>query len=160
MPSPRRAKMAKRKPKKQVFAPPVKTKEVPRLAVLPGAETSDSRICWRFCHVDHDGPWGFGKVDAQMLQWLLERLARFESMTMNELFHSGGYPGADYDVATIPNAAALDRLEEIGLSDMTKIHRLRLKGEARLYGFLNGHVFHVVWWDPNHEVWPSRLKHT
>lgn len=152
--------MAKRKPKKQVFAPSVKTKEVPRPAVLPGAETSDSRICWRLCHVDHDGPWGFGKIDSPTLRWLMERLARFESMTINELFHSGGYPGVDYDVASIPNTAALNRLDEIRLPDMTKIHRLQLSSTARLYGFLIDHVFHVVWWDPEHEVWPSKKKHT
>lgn len=150
----------KRKPKKQVFAPNVKTKEVPTRSVLPGAETSDSRICWRFCHVDHDGPWGFEKVDPQTLRWLMERLSLVESMTINQLFHSGGYPGADYDVASIPNAVALGRLEEIGLSDMTKVHRLRFTGTARLYGFLVDHVFHIIWWDPNHEVWPSKLKHT
>ena len=152
--------MAKDKAKKRVSTPAVPRKETPHRLALPGAENSDARICWRFCHVDHDGPWGFGKVDAPMLRDILDKLAHFESMTINELFNFSSYPGTDYDVASLPTTAALDRLEEIGLSDMTKIHRLRLRGERRLYGFLVGHVFHVVWWDPNHEIWPSKLKHT
>lgn len=133
---------------------------MPRRSLLPGAETSDKRICWRFRHVDHDGPWGLENVDGQTLRWLCERLAQFESMTVNEIFNNGDEPGKDYDVHRIPNRTALDRLEEMGLGDMTKIWRLRLQGKLRLYGFLLDNVFHVVWWDPKHEIWESKKKHT
>ncbi|WP_200827512.1 hypothetical protein [Thermomonospora echinospora] len=110
--------------------------------------------------MDHEGPWGFDKVEPETLRWLFDRLGQLETMTVNEIFNRGDYPGKDYDVETIPNVEALDRLEQIGLADMTKIWCLRLQGEPRLYGFLHGHVFHIVWWDPKHEIWPSRLKHT
>lgn len=110
--------MAKSKAKRQVSTPTVPRKETPHHLALPGGENSDARICWRFCHIDHDGPWGFNKVDAPMLRDILDKLAHFESMTIRELF------------------------------------------TRRLYGFLLGHVFHVVWWDPDHEIWPSKLKHT
>ncbi|HMH92267.1 MAG TPA: hypothetical protein VK586_14425 [Streptosporangiaceae bacterium] len=43
---------------------------------------------------------------------------------------------------------------------MTKISVIRFAGEPRLYGFRDRNVFHVVWWDPRHEIWPSRKKHT
>jgi hypothetical protein len=127
---------------------------------LPGSGESERRPCWRFSHVDHDGPWGFAEVKPAELCQILRCLASFETMTLNEIFHSGGYPGKDYDVATIPNREALQRLEEMGLADQTKIWALRLQGEPRLYGFLDENIFHVVWWDPKHEVWPSRKKHT
>jgi hypothetical protein len=52
------------------------------------------------------------------------------------------------------------RLDVIGLADMTKISVFRVTGEKRLYGFRCSNVFHVVWWDPQHVVWPSRKKHT
>jgi hypothetical protein len=149
-----------KKPKKQVSTPPVKLKEVPRRTVLPGAGTSDDRICWRFSHIDHDGPWGFEKVGAPKLRWIMDRLSHFETMTIDELFHRNGYPGKDYEIEKIPTSAALVRLEEIGLSDMTKISVLRLQGEPRMYGFRVGHAFHVVFWDPEHQIWPSELKHT
>lgn len=35
------------------------------------------------------------------------------------------------------------------------IFRFRLNGEQRLWGFRRGRVFHVVWWDPEHQVCPS-----
>jgi hypothetical protein len=92
-----------RRAKKRVSTPQVKRKEIPKRSLLPESETSDERLCWRFTHVDHEGPWGF---------------------------------------------------------DRTKIWCLRLQGAPRLYGFLVGHVFHIVWWDPDHEIWPSRLRNT
>ncbi len=33
-------------------------------------------------------------------------------------------------------------------------------GERWLYGFLHDNVFHVIWWDPHHEIFPSKLKKT
>ena len=140
-------------------APARPAKQVHDLA-FPGADTTDERPCWRFTHVDHDGPWGFDAVAPAVLTDMLRRLAQFESMTLNELFHSGGYPGKDYDVESIPNPAALARLEAIGLADQTKIWGLRLGGKPRLYGFLWGNIFNVVWWVPEHDIHPSHLKHT
>src|SRR5690606_20222733 len=69
---------------------------VPSTAVLPRVETSDDRICWRFCHVDQDGPWGFGELT---IAELMTKLADFESMTLREIFNLGEEPGKHYDLA-------------------------------------------------------------
>ncbi len=81
-------------------------------------------------------------------------------MKVGEAFPGGGYPGKEYDIEDIPTAEARKRLDAIGLADMTKISVFRLGGEERLYGFRCDNVFHVVWWDPEHVIWPSHLKHT
>ena len=85
---------------------------------------------------------------------------KFESMTVHEAFHKGDYPGKCYELEALPNPRARERLEVLNLADQTKIWRLRIGGTGRLYGFLTGNVFHVVFWDPDHEVWPSQLKNT
>jgi len=117
-------------------------------------------MCWRFSHVDHEGPWSFRDVDTDTFCWILERLANFETMTVNEVFRNGEEPGKSYDVEALPTAEARERLEAMRLSDQTKIHRLRFQGKQRLYGFLHENVFHVIWWDPEHKVWPSKLRNT
>jgi hypothetical protein len=155
-PSPQSPSKRKERPERD----PGAAKQPPRRPALPGADSSDDRLCWRFTHVDHDGPWGFGDTDTASLRQIMNGLANFESMTVNEAFLRGGYPGKDYDVEAIPTKAAHDRLEAMGMPDMTKIWALRLGGEPRLWGFLLGNIFHVVWWDPRHEIWPSTLKHT
>jgi len=148
---------AKRKPAAQ----PSKRKETPRnLPELPGADNSDTRLCWRFTHVDNEGPWGLSRLEMAVVTQLLGHLTKFEKMTINEAFHNGGYPGKDYEVDSLPNPEARDRLEALGLADQTKIWNLRCGGKERIWGFLTGNVFHVVFWDPDHAIWPSQLKHT
>ena len=138
-----------------------KRKETPRSTPeLPGAETSGDRICWRFKHFDHEGPWSFAGMSGEELCDLMKRFAQLETMTVGEAFPGSGYPGKEYDVENIPTAEAWERLDAIGLADMTKISVFRLGGEPRLYGFRCGNVFHVVWWDPGHVIWPSHKKHT
>lgn len=38
--------------------------------------------------------------------------------------------------------------------------RFRLSGEQRLWGFRKRNVFHIVWWDPEHKVYPTEKSHT
>lgn len=148
----------KRKKRPAPTSPPAKTTPSPH--TFPGSDTSDQRLCWRFGHVDEDGPWGLAGVDADTLRWLLDKLARIEDMTVNQAFHQGDEPGKHYDPSKIPTPQARDRLHEMNLADQTQISRLRFQGQPRLYGFMVGNVFHVVWWDPNHEIWPALKKHT
>lgn len=152
-----------RKPRKGVapLGGPTRPKPVADLSrLLPAAANSDDRICWRFGHVDDDGPWGLKCLNAGQWAELFAQLVQFESMTIHELFHRGDEPGKHYDVAAIPNPMALERLEQMQLSYMDRISRLRIGGTGRLYGFLHANAFHVVWWDPRHEVWPSQKRHT
>lgn len=122
-------------------------------------EVMARRLLWRFSDVDHDGDWSFSSMNPSDLVDVLQRLGSFESMTVREIFYTGDNPGKHYDVPTLPKPA-LGRLIELGREDETKLARLRLTGERRLYGFLRDHVFHILWWDPTHDVYPSQKKHT
>lgn len=126
---------------------------------LPGAETSHQRVSWRFAHVDHEGPWGFDDIQPDVLCEILRKLADCESMTLAELRNTRRF-FKEYDLPGGLCRQALDRLTAMRRDDMTKIHRLEFTGTQRLYGFLEGNIFHVVWWDPSHAVYPSSLKHT
>ncbi|WP_435212520.1 hypothetical protein [Streptomyces sp. bgisy034] len=66
----------------------------------------------------------------------------------------------EYDLPSGLCKEALDRLVAMGRDDQTKIHRLQFTGTQRLYGFLEGNIFHVVWWDPDHEVYPTSPRNT
>ena len=35
------------------------------------------------------------------------------------------------------------------------LFRFRITGEQRLWGFRSNRMFHVIWWDPNHQVYPT-----
>lgn len=128
-------------------------------SLLPGSNNSGDRLCWRFTHVDHEGRWGFDRIESAVLCEVLKKLADCESMTVSEL-RATRRLFKEYDLPSGLCKDALDRLTVMRRDDMTKIQRLEFTGLQRLYGFLEGNVFHVVWWDPMHEVFPPTLKHT
>ncbi|MDX1890113.1 hypothetical protein [Mycolicibacterium sp. 050158] len=83
-------------------------------------------------------------------------------MSVAELFAPGSEEGKRYPAQELPNVDAISRLVELELDDQTEIARLRISGKRRLYGFLaeGGQDFYVLWWDPNHEIWPSTPRNT
>lgn len=127
---------------------------------LPQGQTTRSRPSWRFGMADREGPWSLSICDGSTLHALMEKLRDFESMTCSELERSGD-PLKHYEVDSLPTKQARERLEQLRLDDQTRISRLRLTGKQRLYGFMDeDNTFHVLWWDPEHEVWPSTLRNT
>lgn len=128
-------------------------------ALLPGAATSLERVSWRFTHVDHDGRWGFDQIEPAALCEMLRKLGGIESMTVAEIRASRGF-FTEYELPSGLCKEALARLSAMNREDMTKISRLRFSNTQRLYGFLEDNVFHVVWWDPNHDVYPTSPRNT
>ncbi|TCO33049.1 hypothetical protein EV652_10348 [Kribbella steppae] len=90
---------------------------------------------------------------------VLGKLGNIESMTWKELLAPDNILAKQYEVEKMP-AHAQKRLTDINRADLTQLVRFQLSGKNRLYGFLVDHVFHVLWWDPEHQVWPSKLRHT
>jgi len=66
-----------------------------------------------------------------------------------------------HDVTDICNDAQAD-LARSRLSETfgDTIFGFRLDGRKRLWGFRQGRVFHVVWWDPMHKVYEVSKRHT
>ena len=59
-----------------------------------------------------------------------------------------------YSVTSICQEAQ-DRLVELEKDDVDSVFRFRLSGRRRFYGLLREHVFMVLWWDPEHNVYPT-----
>jgi len=52
---------------------------------------------------------------------------------------------------------AQNRLIDLKLDDQEHIFRFRLTGKHRLYGFVAGIIFSIVWFDELHLVYPTRV---
>jgi hypothetical protein len=148
-----------RKESPALQAPRKKGGVKPSSSVLSGGDTSDQRISWRFGKADFDGRWGFAKVKAEQWPEIMAKVAHCESMTVTELRASRDL-FKTYDLPSSIIAEAADRLAELNLDDLTQIHRIRFTGKQRLYGLLRENIFYVIWWDPLHEICPSKLKNT
>lgn len=116
-------------------------------------------LVWRFADHDPAGNYALSTIRQADLGNLLTRLAAFETMTVDELFGPGG-PGKFYDTESLPDKHAKARLTATQHDDEDRVHVLRCTGRRRLYGFLRGNVFHILWWDPKHAVFPSKKRHT
>lgn len=167
--------MARKKPKRARLAPeggwPTPGKQVPAEAraeargkqVPPlGVENEQvqkRRPVWRFTDLDDEGPWTLSGCSHADLPDIFAKLRTFETMTIGEIFAPGSEHGKTYSTAELPRPAQ-KRLEEIQKDDETAVSRLRFSGQKRFYGILREHVFHVLWWDPEHTVFPSMKKNT
>lgn len=139
--------------------PAISNTKNPRLLDVDHPEVRERRMVWRFTEVDTGGAWPPAAIGQSALADLLSKMGSFESMTVGEIFKPGSEHGKRYAVENLPEPT-LRRLRDLERDDETEIARLRCGGAPRLYGFLREHVFHVVWWDPTHAVYPSPKKHT
>ncbi|MCW4458205.1 hypothetical protein [Microbacterium sp. MPKO10] len=122
-------------------------------------EVLSRRLVWRFSDVDRDGEWDPAAVSPKQMADLLAKMANYESMKLREIFASGSQHGKKYVVDEMPPKVK-KRLVDIERDDETELVRLRCGSKPRLYGFLREHIFHILWWDAEHKVYPSKKKHT
>jgi hypothetical protein len=133
----------------------------PKLAprVQETVDFSGSHPTWSFANLDLYGPFGWSLLAAEMLEQLLDRLRAWESMTWHQIKMEGRKRNHSIKVADCSKLAQ-QRLVEIKLDDVEDLFSLGVQGKPRVVGILDRNVFKFLWWDPEHLVCPSELKHT
>jgi hypothetical protein len=121
----------------------------------------DHHPAWQFSLLDWEGEWGWQNLTPETWQNILEKLKNFESMTWGEI-ESGDQNDSSHEVLLkdCPNTNVRKRLEELKLDDIDSLFSLRLSGKERIYGILEGSVLKLLWFDPEHTIWPVEKKHT
>ncbi len=149
--------MGKRK-SKRVLAPKSKplSKKNPRQ--VASLDSDLKKPAWQFNEIDWGGLWGWHKLEAKKWQENLPKLGHFETRTWADIKSDGN--NHVVDIQNSPNPEVLKRLAEIHQDDIDELFSLRLSGKERLWGILDNHILKILWWDMNHEVWPSKKKHT
>jgi hypothetical protein len=131
-----------------------------RARAMSAAQDWDGRPpTWSFSRFDFDGPWGCGPVDGSALEQILRRLSDFESMTWAEM-RLGKHPPAKPIPIQHLCAQAQARLAEIRQDDFDALWELHVAGLPRLWGIRTQAVFNLLWFDLDHAVCPSHLRHT
>ena len=127
--------------------------KTPRSAVVPSS--ARERPSWSFMIMDVDGPWCFYRK-AEQLRAVIDGLRPYETMTWAEI---EGRRDHFIDRSTIIGDAQ-KRLETIRHDDVDELFSLHLGGKPRVWGIRDGSVLRLLWWDPEHQICPSHLKHT
>ena len=119
---------------------------------------------WNF-HSCDTGQWAFSKETAGDEFWkdILPKLKGWETMTWQQILVADKKHNHYIDVETL-NKVARDRLEQLKIEAQDVIS-LRVMGQHRLYGYMDGSVFNLLWFDNEHGdndhcVCRSNKKHT
>lgn len=112
--------------------------------------------------------WNFSRCDIDHEQWSLScckdifndiilKLIDFERRTWGEIENDKDHN--HWIDATSLSKEAQDRLIQ-KYPEYDRVFSLRLTGKLRLIGTIQGGVFFVFWYDPEHQVCISNKKHT
>ncbi|MFR6280946.1 MAG: hypothetical protein ACLUKK_07170 [Lacrimispora saccharolytica] len=117
--------------------------------------------------------WAFQRCDKEHPKWsittcslygdIIEKLISFEGQTWAEIQAASGgkKSGTNHHFENISDLsrAAQKRISDLRLN-IDQVFSLRLSGKVRLYGILEDGVFFILWYDPEHEIYPSHKRHT
>jgi len=119
---------------------------------------------WRFVNCDQD-MWSFSQEHIGDVVWteIFPRLMSLENQTWSEILLKAKKQNHSIDVSEL-NKIARDRLATRYIEAESLIS-LRVTGNHRLYGYMTGRVFNILWYDDDHGdnntcVCRSYLKHT
>lgn len=106
---------------------------------------------WRFQVLDMDGEWSWRKLDPADIMSLLGTLRSYETMKWREICDHKSCGSISKDKLS-PEAQA--RLAELEQDDAEELFKLRINKKSRVWGIRDRQVFKILWWDPEHQVYP------
>jgi hypothetical protein len=117
----------------------------------------DKCPAWHLDLIDLKGPWGWENVGKEFFfTEIIPKIKNFEKMFWKEILNKQNH---EVQVAQICKEAQ-KRLKHIDCDDIENLVSLRLSGTQRIWGFREDNIFKILWWDPDHQVYPSKKKHT
>lgn len=114
-------------------------------------------ISWRFSHADKSGPFAWTCFDdAATTAEVLAHLISVEGLSENDLLKGGSHAIEIHKLCKEAQA----RLYDLQHDDLDTVFSLRVTGQRRVFCIHHGNIMRVLWYDPEHKVCPSNLKHT
>ena len=136
-----------------------------RTVKVTGFSTDGKKVIWLFDMIDRAGRFAFDLNRPDFLyREVLEKVIDYGNMTWAEVkrqTHDEGKSKHHQLSLDMLSKDALDRfnarhLEEYGDS----IFSFALQNKLRIVGIRENEYFHVLWYDPKHEICPSKKRHT
>ena len=115
----------------------------------------DKNPSWRFSKEDTSSKWTI--FNDEIKDTLLPYLKQIETQTWGQIF-SDEKKNHYVPVSNFINEAK-KRLEAMKIFE-DELFSLRIQGKIRLYGLIIEGIYYVLWYDNQHEIYPSKKKHT
>lgn len=122
-----------------------------KAAKIEHAHIEGLPLAWRFSGCDTAGPFAWTALDDPEYKQVIEALHEFEKKNWNEILATGSHPIEAYRI----EKAARDRLVAIEQDDIDELMSFRLSGKNRVWCIRIQNIMRVIWWDPEHQVYPT-----
>lgn len=131
----------------------------PKIAEDPQSFLGNHPV-WSFKSLDNGyHKWGFVHTD-DLFGKVISKLKENEGMTWGEIMSSSGGrthgTNNHYEDVSKLIPEAQKRWRNLHLEEYDRVFSLRLNGVQRLYGILQDGVFRIVWFDQEHEIYPTK----
>lgn len=147
-----------KKNKQPTFKEVVSTNKQPKIGSDP-QDYYQKNPAWRISKMEFVDPFGWHILDVNKVLDIQKKLIGFESMTWREILVDSRKQNHTVSVESLCKQAR-DRLTEIDLDDLDELTSLRLSGAERVWGILDQGIMNLLWWDPDHQVYPVEKKNT
>lgn len=132
-----------------------RSKKTPKSRTI--VSTQNKKLVWKVARIDDDSPWGWNQITCpDFLRNIWGKMHNFETMTWGEILGRHHHAIAVNDIIE----PAQNRLEQLGHDDQAELISFRLSNTQRIWAIRSGEEAFLLWWDPNHEICPSHLRHT
>jgi hypothetical protein len=132
--------------------------KMPRVAEEPHS-IMDARPSWRLSNLRMKAPFGWDAIDRDDMKQVIAHFKSLESMTWSDILVASRKHNHHCDVARMSrNAQAC--IEEDWQGGVDDVLTIRLTNKKRVWGILEGAIVYLLWWDPEHDVYPSLKKNT
>ena len=123
----------------------------------PIVSTQNKKLVWKVARIDDNSPWGWNQITCpDFLRKIWDKMRDFGTITWGEILGRHHHAIAVNDIIK----PAQNRLEQLGHDDQAKLVSFRLSNTERIWAIRSGEEAFLLWWDPNHEIYPSRLRNT
>jgi len=131
---------------------------------LKNSSYYDKYPLWAFRRIDFDHPkWGLA-CNLDKLLDVLAYLKGLETQTWGEILTdtSGRTKSTRNHPIGIDElcSEAQKRVYELKLEEFEELVSIAISGTERVWGVLLDGVFYIVWYDPQHEVYPTEKRYT
>jgi hypothetical protein len=108
-------------------------------------------LAWRFSACDRAGPFEWNVQPDAKYREVMEKLHEFETKNWNDIIAGGSHP---VEISKLDKPAR-DRLADTERDDLDELMSFRLTGPNRVWCVQTGHIMRVLWWDEDHQVYPT-----
>lgn len=130
---------------------------VPRANPPSGGWNSTNPV-WCFHARDRDGPFAWKVPDSEAGS-LLRKLEELGCLTWSEILvqnEKHNHPIATTEICK----AARDRLVALAMDDVDEVISFRVNAKVRFFAVRHDHYALLLWWDPEHQVYPTKPRNT